>query len=441
MEILTVGQLTASIKQKLESSFGLVAVRGEVGNLTRQASGHIYFTLKDKDAQISSVLFRGNAANLTRIPKEGDQIVAKGELSVYAPRGAYQLIVREVEFSGTGELLKKLHELKLKLEKMGWFDPALKKKIPSLPKTIGIVTSPTGAVIQDVLNVLSRRFPGFHLILNPVKVQGAGAAEEIAQAIEDFNRYALADVLIVGRGGGSLEDLWCFNEEIVATAIRNSTIPVISAVGHETDFTIADFVADLRAPTPSAAAEMVIVEKSQLLTHLAKTGTRLVHTLRSQMRSHQKILNSLAKQPPLGSPLLLLSNYFQKVDQMREELTDAVFELIKKRRFILTTIAKQKETLKPSQQIAHLRQNFSKIERSIHWATEKRLQSYKGRLDQLVKLLFALDPRNVLKKGYSILFHEKNDSVILSSTDVQVDETIRVHLSDGKLLVTVKERA
>ena len=240
MKILSVTELTSAIKAVIEPSFQGIAVKGEISNFKLQSSGHLYFTLKDAGSQISAVLFKGNAACLNKMPKEGDQVVAKGEISLYAPRGQYQIIVRELQFLGLGDLLLKLQQLKEQLQMRGWFDPAHKKKLPKLPKRIGVVTSPTGAVIQDILQVLTRRFAGFHVILNPVKVQGEGAAQEIAQAISDFNRLKLADVLIVGRGGGSIEDLWAFNEEVVAKAIFESDIPIISAVGHETDFTIAD---------------------------------------------------------------------------------------------------------------------------------------------------------------------------------------------------------
>ncbi|MES2121396.1 MAG: exodeoxyribonuclease VII large subunit, partial [Chlamydiota bacterium] len=238
-EILSVSELTNEIKKQIESRFPAVAVKGEISNLKEQSSGHIYFTLKDAGAQLSAVLFRGNARELSRLPKNGDQVVLRGEISLYTPRGQYQMIVRNLEYAGVGELLLKLHAMKAKLQGLGWFDASRKRPLPRFPKTIGVVTSPTGAVIQDIVQVLSRRNAGVHLILHPVKVQGEGAAEEIARAIEEFNRFHLADLLIVGRGGGSLEDLWAFNEECVARAIFQSKIPVISAVGHETDFSIA----------------------------------------------------------------------------------------------------------------------------------------------------------------------------------------------------------
>ncbi len=438
-EVLSVTQLTSFIKQKLESSFAFLSVRGEVSNLRKQASGHLYFTLKDQDAQISAVLFRGSASRVSKLPKEGDKIVVRGELSVYPPRGGYQIIVREVEFSGEGELLKKLHELKIKLQGLGWLDQAVKKSLPKFPKTIGVITSPTGSVIQDILHVLKRRFSGFHLILGPVRVQGEGAAQEIAKAIDEFNRYKLADVLIVGRGGGSLEDLWPFNEECVAEAIHNSHIPIVAAIGHETDFTIADFVADVRAPTPSAAAEIVMGEKAQVLLQLSKAKTRILQTIQGHLRSAKKMVETLAKQPCFTSPYTLLGPYLQKMDDIQEDLEGSIHQVLSHHRIRLNGLIKQKEFLKPSAQIATLQRNFSKKERELFWAATQRIQRKKEQLKKLSEHLQAIDPKNLLKKGYSIVFHEKNDSVILSTESVKPEEVLRIQLSDGQLRVKVHD--
>lgn len=411
-----------------------------MSNLRKQASGHTYFTLKDQGAQISAVLFRGNAARLSKEPKEGDQIVVRGELSVYAPRGNYQIIVREIDFAGTGELLRRLHELKLELRERGWLDQEKKKPLPQIPKRIGVVTSPTGSVIQDILNVLSRRFSGFQLLLNPVRVQGAEAAGEIAKAIEEFNRYELADVLIVGRGGGSLEDLWPFNEEIVAKAIFDSKIPIISAVGHETDYTIADLVADVRAPTPSAAAEIVTVEKSEQLLQLQKAKNRLAQSLHAHLRTSKRMLEQLKKHPSISSPYLLLSPFIQKVDEIREDLGSTAELLISKKRLRLEAMIHKKEALRPGGQIARLKEGFARVEKDLDRVMRAKLARRNERLRNLSSHLNAIDPRNLLKKGYSILFREKNDSVILQSSDVAENEQVRIQLSDGKLLVQVKEK-
>lgn len=438
-EIFSVTQLTTAIKQKIEGSFPSVAVRGEVSNLRKQASGHIYFTLKDASAQLSAVLFRGNASRLAKEPKEGDQIIAYGELSVYPPRGNYQMIVRSLEFSGVGELLKKLHDLKIKLEAMGWFSQETKKPLPHLPKKIGVVTSPTGSVIQDILHVLERRFSGFHLVLNPVRVQGEGAAAEIAKAIGEMDRHKACDVLIVGRGGGSLEDLWPFNEEIVARAIHNCQIPVVSAVGHETDYTLADFVADVRAPTPSAAAEIVMGEKAQLLASLAKTRVQIAQLLKGHLNTSRAGLQSIARHPMMSSADALLGVYFQKIDDACDDLNTSVQMRLRESQLKLEGLEKQKEALNPMNQLTMQRKAFVRSHRDLSQLLLKQIAGRREKLRRLKEHLEAIDPRNLLKKGYSIVFSEKNDSVILRAQDVTVGDGLRIQVSDGNIHVKVGE--
>lgn len=416
-EILSVSQLTLKIKKFLECKFPFVFVQGEISNFKEQASGHLYFTLKDTDSQISAVLFKGNTRGLSRLPKNGDQVVVKGEINLYAPRGNYQVLVRELQYVGIGELLLKWHELKLKLEHLGWFAAAQKKPLPSHPKVIGVVTSPTGAVIQDILNILKRRVAGFHLILNPVRVQGEGAAAEIAKAVEQFNQHGLADVLIVGRGGGSLEDLAPFNEECVAAAIYNSKIPVISAVGHETDFCIADYVADLRAPTPSAAAELVMQEKGQLLEALFILRKRLRDSLSAQIKQHKLRLKAFKDQPVLSSPYAILGKSYQRLDDYRSDLITAMQLQLQRKRQQLTSIQRQATMLRPLTQVTVLR----------------------SKLKQLSAHLKAIDPKNLLTKGYCILFAEKENSAILSAKELAQGERIRILMNDGKIITTVEE--
>lgn len=290
---LTVSQLTQAIKSSLESNFPSILLQGEVSNSKLHSSGHFYFSLKDSGAQIGAVMYR---SDVKVIPKDGDQVIVRGDINVYPPSGKYQIIAKELRPVGVGELLLKLEELKVKLHKKGYFKKDHKRPLPKMPRRIGVITSPTGAAIQDILNILTRRFSGFHLILNPVKVQGEGAAQEIAQAIQQFNDFDLVDVMIVGRGGGSIEDLWAFNEEIVADALYNSRIPTISAVGHETDHCIADYVADVRAPTPSAAAEIVIAEKAHQLQQLGQIQQRMQQTLRHLIRHQMQQLEGVKRQ-------------------------------------------------------------------------------------------------------------------------------------------------
>lgn len=433
-DILSVSELTHAIKQQLESRFHAVAVQGEVTNLKEQSSGHIYFSLKDKEAQVSAVLFRGNARTLTQPLKTGDQVILRGELSLYAPRGTYQIIVRTVESVGVGQLLLQFHQLKAKLEQKGYFDPARKKPLPKYPKRIGVVTSPTGAVIQDIIHVLQRRFAGVSILLNPVKVQGEGAAQEIAKAIDQFNQYHLADVVIVGRGGGSLEDLWAFNEECVADSIFRSQIPILSAVGHETDFCIADFVSDLRAPTPSAAAEIVIGEKIHQLAFLQRARQQIaLHTRKTWEEQTQKTLDlqddidnawqqfflrlhlklqGLQKQTAASNPLTQTKTLQTRLHSLQTAMQGAIRQSLHAKRALLP-LAIKKDLL--NRQLLRI------------------LAEQEQRLKQLAAHLHTMNPKNVLSRGYAILFHEKKDSVILSSKSLSNGMRICALLHDGEI--------
>lgn len=436
---LTVSQLTSAIKSNLETAFPFVYLQGEITNFKLQTSGHLYFSLKDAQAQISAVMFKGEAASLKLLPKAGNQVIIKGELNVYPPKGNYQLIVRELSYVGLGELLQKLELLKIKLHQMGWFKSSRKKPLPKFPKRIGVVTSPTGAVIQDILHILSRRFSSFHLILNPVKVQGEGAAQEIAQAIEQFNRYDLVDVMIVGRGGGSLEDLWAFNEEIVATAIYHSRIPIISAVGHETDHCIADYVADVRAPTPSAAAEIVIAEKQQQLDYLTNIQRRMQQTLRHLIQQNRYRLRGLAKHPLLTHPKTLIEWRMQKLDDYRSDLGTAIRQVLKTREQKILAYRQQSLALKPLVRMTHFKERLSIQERALRQHLSLHIHQKKQKLTYTKSLLGALDPKNLLQKGYSILFTEKGSSIINSVQNLIKGQQVKLLLSDGEAFMTINE--
>lgn len=436
--ILSISELTYAIKNQLESQFSFVTVKGEISNFKEQSSGHLYFTLKDSECQVSAVLFKGNNRGLARLPKAGDQVIAKGEISVYPPRGSYQLIIRSLEFAGVGELLIKFQELKEKLKNRGLFDAAHKKALPKTPKTIGVVTSPTGSVIQDILHVLTRRYSGFHLLLNPVRVQGDQAAKEIAQAINDFNRYNLADLLIVGRGGGSLEDLWPFNEEIVVEAVYNSQIPIISAVGHETDVTLCDYAADLRAPTPSAAAELAVAEKSQLIERLALTKTRFIQGLRSLHATTKAHLQSYWRQPLFSSPHQLLRGYQQQLDEIEEDINREIAASLSQKKQTLQTIQKQLAAVNPIQVITGWKEKFSSMNLQLQRAIAQHLEKRKEQLSNLALHLQSIDPKNLLQKGYAILHSERTSELISSVKQIQPSEKAIATLSDGKLFVTVE---
>jgi len=394
-EIQTVTELTRAIKQQLEGRFSFICVKGEITNFRAQSSGHLYFSLKDAGATISAVLFRGSATKLTRQPKSGDTVVVKGEISLYAPRGQYQIICREVTYEGVGDLLLQLHELKARLEKEGLF--AVKKPLPKHPKRIGIITSPTGAVIQDVLNVLTRRHKGLNILLRPVKVQGDGASEEIAQAIKEMNEHSLVDLLIVGRGGGSLEDLWPFNTERVGRAIAGSTIPVISAVGHQTDFSIADFCADMRAPTPSAAAELAVQERQAQLDFLTQAKSHVVYALKQKLRQSRYRLDGVMRQPIFADPTRLLAPFALKVDDAKMKIEHALLQ------------------------------------------RHHELKHKKERLFAIIQHLESIDPKNLLKRGYCIPFSKMPHSGIISKSNLAIGDRIRLLFHDGEANVKVED--
>ncbi|MEX0961962.1 MAG: exodeoxyribonuclease VII large subunit [Simkaniaceae bacterium] len=414
--ILSVSQLTQALKNRIEPFFNRIEVKGEISNFKEQSSGHLYFTLKDEKSQIQSVLFKGTASKLSKKPKSGDQVICQGEISIYAPRGSYQIIVRSIKYAGVGELLLLLHERKAKLEKLGYFAQKRKKPLPLYPKKIGVVTSPTGAVIQDILHVLTRRNDGFHLILAPVRVQGNEAAGEIAAAIHEMNRKNLVDVLIVGRGGGSLEDLWPFNEEIVAEAIYQSKIPIISAIGHETDTTIADFVADKRAPTPSAAAEIVFEEKSAQLNALKEARAQID---RAMKRSFEMNL--------------------QRVDDFEERIHSAIQNRLKMTRLNLEGFWRTLHSLNPQKQMLHHRQRLKNYSDRMDQSKTMLLSKKKQAMAHISELLKAANPKNILQKGYCIPFKEKGDSVILSAKSARPGDRLSLLFHDGNLKTTVTE--
>ena len=394
-----------------------MVVKGEITNFRAQASGHIYFSIKDAGAQMPAVLFRGSAEKLARKPKPGDEVILHGELSIYPPRGGYQLIVRNVEFAGVGQLLMQLHARKKELEEKGYFNK--KRALPPFPKTIGVVTSPTGAVIQDIINVLTRRHGGFHLILVPARVQGQGAAEEIAGAINVLNHLKLCDVLIVGRGGGSLEDLWPFNELCVAEAVYRSEIPVVSAVGHETDFSICDFCADVRAPTPSAAAEIVLGEKQQMIERLERAQKQIETHLLHQKQNLRLRLEKIMAQPVIRDPFAILGIYSQKVDEIS-------FRLDQWAKNSLSETKMQKKQVESQTAL---------LEQSLKSSLEKKRE----KLRSLYLQLKAMHPQNILQKGYCIPFTQKDKKVMMNSSSAQVGEQIKLLFHDGQLISTVEE--
>lgn len=390
--VLTVSRLAALLREVIEDNFLDVRVEGEISNFSTPASGHSYFCLKDENCQIRAVLFRPQARLLRFRPENGMHVVAAGRLSLYPQRGEVQFIVDRLEPQGVGSLQVAFEQLKARLAAEGLFDPARKRPLPSFPRTVGVVTSASGAAIHDILNVLRRRHAGVRILLRPVRVQGEGAAAEIAAAITDLNRHGEADVLIVGRGGGSLEDLWAFNEEAVARAIFASAIPVISAVGHEVDVTIADFVADLRAPTPSAAAEMVIRSRLELESHLDHLVLRLGGRMRGRLGLLRERTEGLARR--LRSPAQTVAEWRRRREELERRLCRGMFH--------------------------------------IQRGAEGRLALLSGRLD-------ALSPLRTLSRGYAIAFEEKTGAAVRDASRLAPGDRVRLRFARGGALATVEE--
>lgn len=366
IRVYTISELNGMVRELLEGSFPAIWVEGEISNFRKYPSGHLYFTLKDAGAELPAVMFQGRAATLAFTPEDGQQVLALGTVTVYEVKGKYQLSVHEMRPAGLGKLQLAFEQLKEKLQREGLFDPAHKRPVPAFPQRLGVITSAQGAVIQDILNILSRRYPALEILLFPVKVQGEGAAQEIAQAIKAANRFSRAvekiDTLIVGRGGGSLEDLWAFNEEIVARAIYASEVPVISAVGHEIDFTIADFVADLRAPTPSAAAELAVPLRDDLLAQIRQMMRQLVRAQRSHLEAQSSRLQTLQQSYALRRPLRQLSDSQQMLDGLSARLARAFRVAWQRQRERLHTLMARLEAANPA---TVLRRGFSIVENAV----------------------------------------------------------------------------
>jgi exodeoxyribonuclease VII large subunit len=436
-KIFTVSELSQEIKGLLEKRFPDVWVAGEVSNFRGATSGHLYFTLKDASAQIRAVCFRNQARYLKFKPQDGISVIARGHLSVYEARGEYQLYVDYLEPAGVGALQLAFEQLKQKLAAEGLFDAARKKPLPVLPRAIGVVTSPTGAVIRDILRVLKRRFRNMNVTIYPVKVQGEGAAEEIAAGIEYFNKHPVADVLIVARGGGSLEDLWAFNEEAVARAIATSKIPVISAVGHETDFTIADFVADLRAPTPSAAAELVVHRKQDFIDELRERARRMGQVMRLRLSEAREQLTALRMHHVFQTMRGRLGERAQRVDECVVELNRLIREQLTDSREALLHAAAGIVRYDFRRLLKMMRAELD--ERGVRLQSEfaRRLVERRNRLAHFDSLLKERSPLTILHRGYSIT-RDAQGHIVRDAAQVALGDDLSIRLGRGELKATVK---
>jgi exodeoxyribonuclease VII large subunit len=435
--VLTVSDVTERIKTVLEDTFFDVWVEGEISNLRTPSSGHTYLTLKDEHSQLRAVLFKMQRRYLRFDPKDGMLVIARGRISLYEPRGEYQLVIDYMEPKGVGALQVAFEHLKMRLAQEGLFDPARKKPLPMLPRCIGIVTSPTGAVIRDMLHILRRRFAGVHVCLYPVRVQGDGAAEEIAQGIEALNGYPGVEVIIVARGGGSLEDLWAFNEERVARAIAASTVPVISAVGHEVDFTIADFVADLRAPTPSAAAELVIRSRAEVQAELEHLGQRLERAVRHRLETWRARLAACQQRRALREPWAPLQLLGQRVDELSARLVRALRAQVQRRRDAVGRHEAALAHLSPHLTVGLLRERLTALERRVVTLQRAHVRQQREAVERLATTLQALSPLGVLARGYSICRARPHGQVVREASTMRPGMTVDVLLWQGALQCTV----
>jgi exodeoxyribonuclease VII large subunit len=436
--ILSVSQLTAAVRELLEGEFPQIWVEGEISNGRTWNTGHYYFTLKDNAAQIKAVMFRSAVRSLRFKPEDGLHVIARGRVSVYDPKGEYQLVCEHLEPHGLGALQLAFDQLKKRLQAEGLFDAARKRPLPALPAKIGIVTSLDGAAVHDIIKVLRRRYPNAHLVIRPTRVQGEGAAREIARGLNAIGRVPGVDVIIVGRGGGSIEDLWAFNEEVVARAIAAAPVPIVSAVGHESDVTIADFVADVRAPTPSAAAEIVVRAKDEFCGRIDRLHDRLRGAMRARLHRLGSRVHQLSGVAALAGWPVRLANQGRRVAELTHELRRHATTLVARR-------ARRHDQLRALLDAFDVRRRFERtrrqlgaadaalraaIERRRHRA-DVRLRSAAGRLD-------TLSPLAVLARGYAVCWDDTRTRVIRDAATVQPGDNVRVTLDRGELACRVE---
>ena len=436
--VYSVASLTGEIHRMLSRSFDGIKVAGEISGWKVWTSGHAYFTLKDQQAQIRCVLFRNNLRYLRFKPQDGAAVIARGSVEVRAERGEYQLLVSGMEPQGLGRLYEMFAELKEKLRGEGLFDEARKRPLPVFPRRIGIVTSPQGAVIRDMLTVLRRRWPGLHIRLYPTPVKGAGSAEGIVEGLDWFSASGWPDVVIVGRGGGSLEDLWSFNDERVARAIAACRVPVVSAVGHETDFTIADFVADVRAPTPSAAAEIVVLERSEVLGRVERAQQRTLRAIGFRLAQLARRLDRQGVERTTRLLELRVNRMQQRTDELDYSSRTRIARILSLRRERRRALDARLRERDLSVRLAKAGERWRAGSRALGEAVARRLGLAQRRLEPLAGRLEALSPLKVLERGYSIVQTE-DGRVVKRANDAPEGASIRVRLHEGRLTALVRE--
>ena len=437
--ILTVSRLNQEARQLLESGLGRLWVEGEISNLARPASGHLYFTLKDARAQVSCALFRNRALGLRFTPENGARVLLRGQVSLYEARGNYQLIVDQMEEAGDGALRRAFEELKTKLFNEGLFDEADKRPLPDLPRCIGVITSPSGAAIRDVLTVLKRRFPGIPVVIYPTRVQGDGAAEDIVAAIRAADKRADCDVLLLTRGGGSLEDLWPFNEEKVARAVAACRLPLVSAVGHEVDVVITDFVADVRAATPSAAAELLSPDRQVLTARLKQLAARLRQQLSQRLERQHEQLDWLLRRLQQRHPGRNIIQQMQRLDELEQRLNRAIQQQLAQRRAVLQTATAKLRQQHPGRLLERLSARNRDLAQRLKYCINIQLSRHREKLAILARALETVSPLATLERGYSITLAGRNGRVVTESGQVAPGDTLETRLANGRIFSTVAE--
>ncbi|MBB5173068.1 exodeoxyribonuclease VII large subunit [Texcoconibacillus texcoconensis] len=439
-QFYSVSSLTKWVKRLIDRDDALqnIWVRAEISNFKKHSRGHMYFTLKDEKSRVQSVMFAGNNRHLTFIPENGMSVLVRGDVSVYEPYGQYQFYVKDMQPDGMGNLFLAYEQLKKKLANQGWFDNEKKRQIPNYPRSIAVVTSRTGAAVRDIVTTLKRRFPQVQITLFPVLVQGEGAAPAIVHAIRQADAMKKFDVMIFGRGGGSIEELWAFNEEAVAEAIYHCSIPTISAVGHETDVTISDFVADLRAPTPTAAAELAVPDTMEVEAKRRYLEQKLFKAVREKVTMEKERLGYLTKSYAFRYPRRLLQQKEEELDRNTERLRKETRRLGEQKRLQYEQLVKQLRAQHPSQQIATAYERLGQVNHLLIHAAGKQKEAYQSRYDQIVSKLDALSPLKVMNRGYSLVYEEK-DALVKTVSTVNIGDQVKVRLQDGSFDCQVKD--
>ena len=436
-DIYSVSRLNQEARLLLEQGFPRIWLEGELSNVSRPSSGHLYFTLKDARAQIRAAMFRSRNQAIRFRPEEGLQVLVRGRISLYEPRGDYQLIVDQMEEAGDGALRRAFEELKRKLDAEGLFDAARKQPLPALPSRIGVITSPSGAAVRDVISVLRRRFPAIPVLIYPVPVQGKEAGGEIANAIRLASRRADCDVLILTRGGGSLEDLWPFNEEVVARAIHDCRVPLVSAVGHEIDFTIADFVADRRAATPSAAAELVVPDQLEWLARLTQLSARLENRLRQMLSDDQRRMAWLEQRLQQLHPGQYLRQQAQRLDELEQRARLLIEIKFNRLQYSLKELNEKLQRHSPTQLLGRLQLQQDLLAQRLGTAVQGLLAEKRRRLELACRSLDTISPLATLQRGYAIVSQLPERRILRQATSVKAGDRVEARLAEGTLVCTV----